>query len=163
MKPLESLSLGRAWLLLCSSLAAHVADEALTGFLAVYNPTVVALRAKLRWWPVPTFGFTEWLSGLIVVVVALLSISIFVFHNARWVRPLAYVFAIIMLGNGLAHVAGTIAGRTVASVQFSRPMPGFYTSPLLVASSLWLLVQLHRTARTRLRCAPAGVHRGALL
>lgn len=35
---------GRAWLALAGALAVHVADEALTGFLAVYNPAVLALR-----------------------------------------------------------------------------------------------------------------------
>src|SRR5512146_699156 len=108
-------SLGRAWLLLCVSLGAHVADEALTGFLSVYNPTVAALRARFPWWPMPMFGYAEWLAGLIVAVVVLLLLSVFVFRGARWMRPLAYVFAIIMLANGLAHTAGTIAGRTVAA------------------------------------------------
>jgi hypothetical protein len=35
-----------------------------------------------------------------------------------------------------------VAGRTVASVQFSRPMPGFYSSPFLLAASVLLLVRL---------------------
>jgi hypothetical protein len=43
--------LGIAWVLLCLTLALHVTDEALTGFLNIYNPTVLALRAKLRYWP----------------------------------------------------------------------------------------------------------------
>jgi hypothetical protein len=38
---------GLAWLFLCVAFCAHVADEALTGFLDVYNPTVLAVRAQL--------------------------------------------------------------------------------------------------------------------
>jgi len=137
--------LGIAWVLLCLSLAVHVADEALTGFLSVYNSTVVALRAKLGFWPMPTFGFREWLTGLIVGVVVLLALSPFVFRGARWIRLIFYIFAIIMLANGLGHTAGTILGRTVASIHFARPMPGFYSSPLLLAASIYSLILLRRT------------------
>jgi hypothetical protein len=35
-----------AWMALCVVLAIHVADEALTGFLEWYNPTVRAMREK---------------------------------------------------------------------------------------------------------------------
>jgi hypothetical protein len=51
----STFRLGVAWLLMCASLALHVTDEALTGFLAVYNPTVLAMRAKLGFWPMPPF------------------------------------------------------------------------------------------------------------
>ena len=138
--------LGWAWVLLCLALAAHVTDEALTGFLSVYNPTVLAMRARLPWWPMPAFGFREWLAGLIAAVLLLLALSPLAFRNARGLRPLAYLFAVIMLLNGLGHTLGTIAGRTVAEVRFPRPMPGFYSSPLLLAASIYLLVRLRRSA-----------------
>ena len=67
--------LGIAWVQLCLALAAHVTDEALTGFLSVYNPTVLALQAKLGFWLMPTFEFREWLTGLIVAVLLLLALS----------------------------------------------------------------------------------------
>ena len=38
---------GRAWLALTLVLAAHVADEAVTDFLSVYNPLVAAARQRL--------------------------------------------------------------------------------------------------------------------
>jgi hypothetical protein len=57
-------------------------------------------------------------------------------------RPIAYVFAILMLVNGLGHTLGTIFGRTVESVRFPRPMPGFYSSPFLLVASVYLLSQL---------------------
>ncbi len=139
--------LGRAWVLLCLALAAHVSDEALTGFLSVWNPTVAAIRAELPWAPLPTFEFKVWLAGLIALVAVLLCLSVFVFHGARWMRPIAYALAVIMLGNGAGHIAATIAGRTVASVHFARPAPGFYSSPLLIAAAIYLLVELRRTAK----------------
>ena len=116
------------------TLAIHVADEALTGFLAVYNPTVIALRERFSWFPMPVFRFETWLGGLILLVLVLLSLSPFAFRGASWLRPLAYVFAVVMVANGLGHTAGTIFGRTVESVRFPRPMPGFYSSPALLAA-----------------------------
>jgi len=117
----------------------------MTGFLSVYNPTVLALRAKFRFWPMPTFEFRDWLTGLILGVIILLALSPLVFAGSRRIRPFFYFFAIIMVLNGLGHTAGTIFGRTVSSIRFSRPMPGFYSSPLLLAAAIYALVQLRKT------------------
>jgi len=46
-----------AWLLLVGALAAHVADEATTGFLDFYNPLVTSIRSRAPWFPMPTFDF----------------------------------------------------------------------------------------------------------
>ena len=136
---------GLAWLLLCLAFCCHVADEALTGFLAVYNPTVLAMRGQYPWFPMPTFGFREWLVGLIFANVLLLALTPLAYRNARWIRPLAYFFAAIMFLNGLGHTFFTILGHTVASVQFPRPAPGFYSSPLLLAASVYLFLRLRAT------------------
>lgn len=137
--------LGIAWVALCLALAAHVADEALTGFLNIYNPTVAELRQRLGYWPMPEFEFRGWLEGLIAAVVILLALSPFVFSGSRWIRPLFYVFAVIMLLNALAHTTGTIMGRSFPDIRFTRPMPGFYSSPLLFVCSIYALIQLRRT------------------
>jgi hypothetical protein len=142
-----TFKLGIAWIALCLAFAFHIIDEASTGFLSVYNPTVRALRTKFGFWPMPTFEFREWLTGLIVVVLVLLALSPLVFKGVRWMRPIFYVFAVIMLLNGLGHTAGTILGHTVSSVRFPRPMPGFYSSPLLLATSVYALLQLRRTRK----------------
>ena len=131
-----------AWIALCLAVALHVLDEASTGFLSVYNPTVLALRQRRRWLPLPVFTFGVWLAGLIAATLVVASLSIFVLRDSPWIRPLAYIFAAIMLANGLGHVAGTIAGHTVKSVRFPRPMPGFYSSPLLLFASGYLLHEL---------------------
>ena len=140
-------NLGIAWVLLCVATAVHVTDEALTGFLSVYNATIIALRAKIGFWPMPTFEFREWLTGLILAVIILLGLSPLVFGGSRRIRPLFYFFAIVMVLNALGHTAGTIFGRTVSSIHFPRPMPGFYSSPLLLAASIYALVQLRKTQR----------------
>ncbi len=92
--PVQTVSRGnaalvRAWLLLCLALAAHVTDEALTNFLGVWNPTVAALRARLPWVPLPEFRFATWLTGLALLVVVLLTLSVPMVRGARWMRPVA--------------------------------------------------------------------------
>jgi hypothetical protein len=141
-------SFGSGWVFLCLVLAAHVTDEALTGFLNVYNPTVSAMRARYSWFPMPVFGFREWLIGLICLVVILLLLTPFAMRGSRWMRPVAYFFAVIMILNGLGHTLGTVFGRTVSSVHFARPMPGFWSSPLLLGAALFLLRSLTRSAPT---------------
>ncbi len=138
--------LGWAWLALCGALVLHVTDEALTGFLSVYNPTVLALRSRLGWWPMPTFQLREWLIGLTVAVGIGFLLSPFFFRGGRPIRPFGWIVAVLVgVGNGLAHITGTIFGRTVATVRFSRPMPGFWSSPLLIAAAVWVLLELRRT------------------
>lgn len=140
--------LGVAWVLLWAALAVHVADEALTGFLSVYNPMVLALRARFGFWPMPTFEFREWLSGLALGILVLAGLSPFAFRNARWIRPLFYFCAIVIgVMNALGHATATIFGHTISMVQLPRPTPGFYSSPLLLVVSAYALLQLRRTRR----------------
>jgi hypothetical protein len=122
---------GMAWIGLTLVLAVHVADEALTGFLAVYNPTVQAIRRLLPFLPLPVFTFKLWLRLLVAAVCVLLALSVFCFRGARWMVPLAYVFGVTMLVNGLAHLAGTVYLR--------RGVPGVYSSPLLLGAAIYLL------------------------
>ena len=68
---------GIAWVALCVGLAIHVADEAATDFLSVYNPTVRAMRARFPFLPMPTFTFRVWLTGLVVAVIVLASLTPF--------------------------------------------------------------------------------------
>jgi Protein of unknown function with HXXEE motif len=128
--------LGIAWVLLCLSFAAHVVDEALTDFLSVYNPAVGAIRQKLPFLPLPTFTFRIWLTGLIIAVIILLLLSPNAFRRERLVSLLSYPYGIIMLGNGLLHIVG--------SFYLGRMMPGVYTAPLLLVSSMYLLWSVHR-------------------
>ncbi len=46
-------------------------------------------------------------------------------------RPIAYAFGIVMAGNGLLHLVG--------SVYMRKAMPGVYSAPLLLAAAIYLL------------------------
>jgi hypothetical protein len=146
-RPSSSSSFGWPWFVLCVAFALHIFDEATTGFLAVYNPTVTILRARWGWFPMPTFTFRAFLVDLIVTVAICFALTPFAAHGARWMRPLGWLHAVIQILNALGHTLGTILGHTVASVTFPRPAPGFYSSPLLLLASFWLIVRLRQTAR----------------
>jgi hypothetical protein len=148
--------LGFAWIGLALALGLHVVDEATTGFLAVYNPTVIEARSRWSWFPMPTFAFNDWLFGLTAFVILLLTLSPLAFRNARGIRPIAYFLSAVMLLNAVGHTLATIAGRTFASIRFQRPAPGFYSSPVLVVASVYLLVQLRRTRDARRGIAAVG-------
>jgi hypothetical protein len=64
----------------------------------------------------------------------------------RWIRPLFYFVAVVLgIFNALGHTLGTIFGQTISTVHFSRPAPGFYSSPLLLVTAIYALMQLRRT------------------
>ena len=125
-----------AWIALCAALAVHVADEALTDFLALYNPTVLAIRERYPFLPLPAFTFDAWLSSLIFAIVALTAVSVFVWQGKWAMRPISYVFAGFMLLNGILHIAGSFYMGTL--------MPGVYSSPLLLVASTALIVYTYR-------------------
>ena len=145
METSSSGGYGRAWFALTVAFALHVVDEATTGFLQVYNPTVMAMRARWGWFPMPTFGFREWLVGLILGVAVCFALTPAAAHGVRWLRPFAWFYALLMFFNGMGHTVFTVLGHTVASVTFSRPAPGFYSSPFLFVGSGWLMIRLWRT------------------
>ena len=144
---LSTSGFGSAWFALCFAFALHIVDEASTGFLAVYNPTVIVMRQRWGWFPMPTFEFREWLVGLILGCGLLFCLTPVAARGLRSLRPLAWVYAAIMFFNGLGHTIATVLGHTVASVTFPRPAPGFYSSPFLFAGSLWLMARLRHTAK----------------
>jgi hypothetical protein len=113
------------------ALAIHVIDEALTDFLSVYNPAVRALRAKYPFLPLPTFTFGVWLGGLIAVTLLVAALSPAAFRGVPGMRPAAYVFGMVMAGNGLLHLVGSAYMRKV--------MPGAYSAPLILAAAIYLL------------------------
>lgn len=146
---------GRAWFALTVAFALHVFDEATTGFLNIYNPTVAAMRARWAWFPMPTFAFREWLVALMLVVILCFALTPFAARGAWWLRPLAWFYALVMFFNGVGHTMVTILGHTVASIPVARPAPGFYSSPLLFIGSVWLMVRLVKTASGARPPAPA--------
>ena len=130
---------GLSWLALCGALAVHVFDEASTGFLPLWNQTVAAIRDHVAWAPLPTFDESTWLGGLVLGIAVLAGLSPFVFGGSRWIRPLSYLLSVVMIGNGLGHIA--------ASIYLNRPAPGVVSSPLLLVAAVCLLRATRQQAR----------------
>ena len=128
-----------AWMALCGALAVHVADEALTDFLSLYNPTVLAIRERYPSLRLTQFTFETWLSLLIFAIVNLIGVSYFVWKGRWAMRPISYAFAGFMLLNGLLHIAGSLYMGTF--------MPGVYSSPLLIAASILLIIRTRAHSR----------------
>jgi hypothetical protein len=144
---LSASGFGSPWFALCAAFALHIFDEATTGFLAVYNPTVTILRERWGWFPMPTIALREFLIAHVLVCALLFCLTPVAARGMQGLRPLAWAYAVIMFLNGMGHTIGTILGHTIDSVTFQRPAPGFYSSPFLFAASVWLMIRLRRTAQ----------------
>ncbi len=152
---LSASGFGNQWFALSVALAVHIADEVFTGFLGVYNPTVLILRQRWGWFPMPVLSLHQYLVSHILVCFILFCLTPLAARGMPGLRPWAWAFAVIMFLNGLGHTVGTGFGHTVAAVHFSRPAPGFYSSPLLFAAAAWLMIRLRRTAQVDFRL-PSG-------
>lgn len=117
---------------MCAALAIHVVDEAVTDFLSFQNSSVVAIREKYPFLPLPLFSFEVWISLLIFAVAALTAVSYFVWKGRWAMRPISHVFAGVMLTNGLFHIA--------ISIYMGELVSGVYSSPLIIAASIPLIV-----------------------
>ena len=133
---------GLAWLALVVALSLHVADEALTGFLPLYNSIVLSARDVYSWVPFPTFSFSGWLTGLIVGIVLLLCLSPLAFAGTRLLRPVSYFFGGLMALNALGHVGASLYLGTLA--------PGALSSPLLFVAAIALLTTTFRAGQASL-------------
>ncbi|HJU68438.1 MAG TPA: hypothetical protein VJ650_09325 [Gemmatimonadaceae bacterium] len=131
---------GHAWIALGLALAVHVADEAANDFLALYNSTALSLQQRLGGFPFPpTFSFRAWLSGLAIAVVLWLGLAPFAYRGRRWCVPLATALSVVHIANALGH--------SLTSLWLGRPAPGVWSSPLLLASALWMLIVVRRVRR----------------
>jgi len=124
-------NLGLAWLLLCIAFLLHVIDEATNDFLLIYNDTVTRLNENLSILTLPTFTFENWLTLLVIVILLLFSLSIFANRNKKWMIKLSYIYGIVMLLNGIGHIIG--------SIYLKIWMPGVYSSPILLFTSIYVL------------------------
>lgn len=118
------------------AVALHVTDEALTDFLPFYNRVLLTIRDTIPWFPFPTFTFAAWLMGLIALIVVLLALTPFVFRGCKWMRYISYTLGVIMVGNAIAHISVSFFWGTWA--------PGAYSSPLVLATALYLILATKR-------------------
>jgi hypothetical protein len=121
-----------SWACLAAALGLHVADEALTGFLPLYNSVIESLRATYGWVPFPTFTFSTWLGGLIALVVLLFALTPLVLRGYRWLRGPSYFLGGLMIANAIGHMLASLWLRDFA--------PGVYSSPVLLLAAVALLV-----------------------
>ncbi len=122
-----------AWVLFISALALHVFDEAMTDFLPFYNQTVLSLKERFGFFPVPTFTFQSWLTGLITLIVIGYLATIKVAQGGRVIRTVTVVLGFLMIANALGHLLG--------SLYFGRMLPGLLSSPILLAASVWVMIR----------------------
>ncbi len=113
----------QAWLLLVGALAVHVIDEALTGFLDFYNPLVLSIRSQIPWFPMPTFTFGVWLTGLVFLVVVLASLVPVVRRGGIVGSFVSCLLSAIMLANSAHHLTcrcSRRAARTRGVIRWDR-------------------------------------------
>ena len=130
---------GYSWLALVAAFAIHVLDEAVNEFLPLYNSIVTGLRDSFRFVPFPTFTFGVWLGGLLAAIVILAMLTPLAFSGRSYFRIVSYVFSIIMILNGLGHIA--------ASLYWGHLVPGVLSSPLLLVAGMVLLISTPSTRR----------------
>lgn len=131
-----ALHWGISWITLCLAFAAHVYDEAIHNFLSFYNPIAASIRGAFSLLPLPVFNFKTWIMLLTLVILVLLSLSIFAFQPARWMKPLSYIFLTTMFVNGLLHIIGSIV--------MGMAIPGVFSSPLLLLAAIYLFVVVRK-------------------
>jgi hypothetical protein len=129
---MQTRRFGIAWIAFTLALALHVTDEATHNFLATYNPSVLAIRARLPFLPLPTFTFGVWLGLLTAGIVLLLCLAPLAFRGSRWMRIAAWPLGLLIgVANASLHIS--------SSIYFHRWMPGVYSSPVLLIAAIYLL------------------------
>ena len=141
----------RAWLYLCAHVAAHAVEEAINGFVTVWNPFLASVRARTGL-PLPQFAFDDWLTALVIGILALTAMTPLVARGVRGFRVASYVFAGLMIANGVNHLASPL--------YLGQFLPGQFTSPLLIMASIWLILVARRLSHP---ATPAGPILGSFL
>ncbi len=122
---------GLAWVLMVGAGTLHVIDEAMHGFLSVYNPLVKDIREALGFFPMPTFSTGPWLAGLIGAIIISFAVTPIVNRGKRVMRIVFTSLGILMVFNGLGHMLG--------SIYFGYLLPGFWSSPLLLVTAAYVV------------------------
>ncbi len=127
---------GHAWNLLTVTLVLHVVDEALHDFLTFYNPIALIIRSHIPWLPWPMFTYPVWIVTVSTSIAILFGLSIFVYKGVGLMRYISYLYAVLMIVNGLAHIG--------MSIYKSNFVPGVLSSPLLQAAGVYLIYCIPR-------------------
>ncbi len=137
----------RVWLMMVGAVALHVIDETLTDFLPYYNAQVVTARSRFGFFPAPTFTFSQWIGGLTTAVLVGFAATPFVVRGGRAIRIVCGVLSGLMIANACGHIFG--------SMYLGYFVPGFWSSPLLAVTSIWMLRRVWVGNWSRSVAAPA--------
>jgi hypothetical protein len=129
-----------SYLLLVISLIFHVIDEAVNHFLDFYNPLVIKLREYSSLFPFPVFSFKIWIIGLALLILVLIIITPLIYRRNRIILLITRIFAILMVFNGLGHIA--------FSIYYVRIIPGMLSSPILFFFSVYFFYRVHLNNRS---------------
>ena len=124
-------TLGLPWLMLCLSLAIHVADEIHCGLLSAYALAVEAARDLLPFLPVPHLSLTMWLFATVGVVALLAALTPLAYRGVRGMRTLMLWFIGLAIANFVGHLGASLLVR--------KPMPGVYSAVLLLAAAVYAI------------------------
>lgn len=120
-------------MLMVSAIGLHVFDEAVTHFLSFYNELAFNLRESVGFSLMPTFTFGAWLGGLIVAIIICFALTPLVNRGGRFIRAFATLLGILMVVNALGHMIG--------SACVGRLLPGFWSSPVLLVTAVFVVVR----------------------
>jgi|WetSurMetagenome_2_1015567.scaffolds.fasta_scaffold233492_1 hypothetical protein len=129
-----------SYIFLVLSLLLHITDEAANRFLDFYNPLVLKLKDFFPIFPFPTFSFKIWITGLVLLIVVLLILTPVIYHKNRFILLATKIFAVIMIFNGLGHIA--------FSIYYQSMIPGLISSPFLIFLSIYFLYQIQQYNRS---------------
>jgi hypothetical protein len=122
-----------AWVLMMSAVAVHVLDEAISGFLPFYNDIAFNLRGRLGFPLPPRLAFETWIVGLITAIIIGFALTPLVSRGGRLVRVFTTIVGILTAVNALGHMLG--------SVYLGRLLPGFWSSPFLLLTAVFVVIR----------------------
>jgi hypothetical protein len=126
-----------SYLILVGSLILHVIDEAINHFLDFFNLLVIKLKEHLTIFPFPVFTFKIWITGLTLAIIILIIITRFIQRRNRFAFVITRIFAVLMIINGLGHIA--------FSIYYKRIIPGMLSSPVLIFFSIYFIYQVQQS------------------
>lgn len=137
--------LAQAWLALTVVLTLHVVEGAIRDYLSFYNPLAMSLRDTMLWTWMPTFTLAAWLGGWTAILASLYGLTWFAIYPARWV-----VWAAFFYGEVVWLFA---AAKLGFAIYLEKPIPGVFTTPLLLIASTWLSLEAVFSLRRQSRPA----------
>ena len=123
---------GRAWLVLCTVTALHLLEESTTGFLEDFAPLVHTVGLAIGI-PAEMPSYSIWLAAIASLIAFVFVLTPLAFRGRHWVVLGSYVFAALMVGNGVNHL--------LSPLYLGHFLPGQWTSPFLILASIQLVAK----------------------